>query len=434
MKYLVHLLAATLIVSGTFPAKAQSLPRPDKYESGSQYLAYPVPERGIPELTPAPEGYEPFHMEHYGRHGSRWLISDRQYSYPVLQLQRADSLGQLSADGKRLLETLRRVNEASLNRNGELTPLGHRQHRGIARRMTKNFPELFRDSVYVDGKSTVVIRCILSMANELTELEKFNPNIILKFDASNFTQSTLNHNKHDSIARQIIKDKAYLYKDYADKYVDASYFKSKVFEHPEAVDSAEAVQLYRNVFEICVNSQSHDGLYDIYEYFSPDELYRGWDATNAYWYIRDGDTPLTYNRTPYQQDALLKNIIESADTAMVSPRQSVNLRFGHESCLLPLTVLMELNDNAYHTEDLTTLAEHWRAYETFPMASNVQMIFYRRPGHEPDADDVLVKVLLNEKEARLPVAPVSGSYYRWSDLRKYWTEKLARRDSLNPSK
>ena len=51
------------------------------------------------------------------------------------------------------------------------------------------------------------------------------------------------------------------------------------------------------------------------------------------------------------------------------------------------------------------------------------MIFYR-PTDSIATDDVLVKVLLNEKEIVLPGTPVSGPYYRWKDLRKYYLEKL----------
>ena len=53
------------------------------------------------------------------------------------------------------------------------------------------------------------------------------------------------------------------------------------------------------------------------------------------------------------------------------------------------------------------------------------MIFYRpkkKPSYTPD--EVLVKVLLNEKEARLPVKPVNGVYYKWTDLRDYYMAKL----------
>ena len=51
----------------------------DSLHAGSQYLAYPVPAEGIPQLSEYPEGYVPFHMEHYGRHGSRWRLNEREY-------------------------------------------------------------------------------------------------------------------------------------------------------------------------------------------------------------------------------------------------------------------------------------------------------------------------------------------------------------------
>jgi hypothetical protein len=54
------------------------------------------------------------------------------------------------------------------------------------------------------------------------------------------------------------------------------------------------------------------------------------------------------------------------------------------------------------------------------------MIFYRPVGtNGNNADDILVKVLLNEHEATLPVQAVDGPYYRWNDLRKYYDRKLA---------
>ena len=38
--------------------------------SGSNHYAYPYPAQGLPKLTAAPAGYEPFFINHYGRHGS----------------------------------------------------------------------------------------------------------------------------------------------------------------------------------------------------------------------------------------------------------------------------------------------------------------------------------------------------------------------------
>ena len=139
------------------------------------YLAYPGPLQK--SLTRAPKGYKPFYLSHYGRHGSRWLIGDRDYNQPVLMLERADSLGKLTPKGQEVLSDLRLLRDAAKGRDGELTPLGAEQHRQIAERMVRNFPEIFKGKTHVDAKSTVVIRCILSMENALQQLVRMNPNL-----------------------------------------------------------------------------------------------------------------------------------------------------------------------------------------------------------------------------------------------------------------
>lgn len=132
--------------------------------SANNYLAYPTPSG---KLTPPPTGYIPVYISHYGRHGSRYLIHDYQYLRPLQILEKADSMGVLTSKGKETIAKIRRMYAEAYNRWGELTPLGAEQHKQIARRMYKRFPSVFKDSVWVDAKSTVVIRCILSMENEL---------------------------------------------------------------------------------------------------------------------------------------------------------------------------------------------------------------------------------------------------------------------------
>ena len=40
---------------------------------------YSVYKLGNTQLTPTPDGYEPFYISHYARHGSRFLISNKTY-------------------------------------------------------------------------------------------------------------------------------------------------------------------------------------------------------------------------------------------------------------------------------------------------------------------------------------------------------------------
>lgn len=422
--YTYIILALALLSS--FAAIAAPKGRPDLNQVGSQQMAYPVPAYGIPQLSDAPKGYVPFHMEHYGRHGSRWLLNAKDYQRPVDILAKADSLGKLTPRGKELLGQLETINKASQNRLGELTPLGHRQHREIAGRMVRNFPQLFTAGTNIDAKSTVVIRCILSMANEIAEMQRLVPGINVTCDATRAYQPILAYNSTDTVAKNLSKAATKMNAEFDSIHSNHSAFLGKVFNDPKYVtDSVDSDKIFEGVFDIAVNVQSHDDQPDLYDLFTEEELYNQWLINNAWWYAYAGNSPQNNRRSHWNQRVLLRNIIESADTAMTSPLQSVNLRFGHESIVMPLTILLELNDSAYDTDNIETLAENWRNFDVFPMASNIQIVFYRpknRTAENPD--DVLVKVLLNEAEATLPLTPVEGNYYRWTDFRKYYTDKL----------
>ena len=55
------------------------------------------------------------------------------------------------------------------------------------------------------------------------------------------------------------------------------------------------------------------------------------------------------------------------------------------------------------------------------MASNIQFVFFHKKGN----DDILVKVLLNEHEMKLPVESELAPYYHWKDVEIYYRNKLA---------
>jgi hypothetical protein len=90
-------------------------------------------------------------------------------------------------------------------------------------------------------------------------------------------------------------------------------------------------------------------------------------------------------------------------------------------CVLPLACLMELDSCGVVVERLEDLDSHWQNYKIFPMACNIQLIFYKPKKGD---GDILVKALLNEREVSLPVPTTMHPYYRWNDLRAYWSKKL----------
>ena len=71
----------------------------NRYLAGSNYLDYDRQLSTTP-LTPAPKGYEPYYMSHYGRHGSRWLIGEREYTLPMGTLRNGREAGKLTLLGE----------------------------------------------------------------------------------------------------------------------------------------------------------------------------------------------------------------------------------------------------------------------------------------------------------------------------------------------
>ena len=402
--------------------------------SANNYQAYPT--SGFPAITAAPEGYEPFFINHYGRHGSRWLISESNYTRPLNMLEKGHQDGKLTRRGEEVLQILREVYEGSKGRLGELSDIGHEQHQGIARRMYQNFPQVFKDGAPVVARSTVVIRCILSMQNEVDVLASLNPRLRITTDASEATMYYMNY--RDSVARGLRNTMTSTVRQYRDKWVNPKGLLKKLFTDQrwvkENIDEAEARTMMINLFDVVGNMQSHHQFehIDLYDLFSADDIYNVWRYNNVYWYTMSGETPLTQNRVDYMEANLLRNFIEDADRATTTdnPAPGASLRFGHESVVLPLCCLMGLNGTDYHTTDLDNLDKYWQTYKIFPMAANIQFIYFRKAG----SDDILMLPLLNEREATLPVETDVAPYYHWTDVRDYFIDKLSRQPFIDLNK
>lgn len=314
------------------------------------------------------------------------------------------------------------IEKSSHGRLGELSDKGALQHRAIGRRMVLNFPELFTDSSYVDAKATVVIRCILSMLNGLQGIRELAPGVSMKSDASHADMRFMNY---DDKPAWVIKDRAEakVLKEYRDKHALKGDYLSRLVNDKEFALDSVAPDLMPYLYWVLANSQGHSRqpwLLD--KVFSTDEVREAWRFDNGMWVLHCMDSPLTERRMPYTQRMLLRNIIECTDTAIVSSRPSVNLRYGHDGILINLLTLLEVDDLGKEYASIEEAEKAGlRSYDLIPMAGNLQLIFYRN-----DEGEIIVKGLLNEQEVRLPGTPYYGPYYRWNDLRDYYLEKAYR--------
>jgi len=171
----INLIFVTIIFSQT---TKEELFSDYRYISGVyQPYIYEESKQTIP-----PKDFKAFYISHYGRHGSRYLEPEERYTNPYKILKSAFSENKLTNLGKSLFERVKIIVLDAENRYGDLTNLGQEEHKEIAERMFKSFPEIFdptknKCEIYIYSRATVVPRCILSMAANNERLKKLNPKI-----------------------------------------------------------------------------------------------------------------------------------------------------------------------------------------------------------------------------------------------------------------
>ena len=387
------------------------------------YDTYPD---SIPDnLTPSPEGKKPFYISHYGRHGSRYISSRTGFDTPFRMIAHADSVDELTPTGRRVLEEMKFIMADTEGRWGELTRYGREQHRNIARRMIERFPEVFSNDARVSCISTVVPRCIESMGAAMMQMKQLNPKLRITMEASQRNQWYMNHQNRNLRRNYMTPEAKKAYDAYTASRLGNSRLMELIFKNPDIVKEIVDEEYFNyylmkmGLFQQNTHLKQHTYLQDL---FLTDELYQMWQIDNALWYIQHGACKLNGGKQPTSQIPLLRQLIADADSCILLDKPGAQLRFGHETVLLPLVCLMGINGYDLATDNLDELeAKGWWCSSVFPMGANLQFIFYRS---SPKDKDVLVKVLLNEQEATLPIATDCAPYYHWADVRSYCMGKL----------
>ena len=419
------LLAAvlSLLITTLYAQSAYDEIHENSLLSASNYMAYPGPTQH--KLTPAPRGYKPFYISHYGRHGSRYHSKPSTYNLPYQTLAKADSLGKLTVMGKDVLHRLDIIRKDAENHWGDLTPLGTQEQQDITRRMYERFPEIFTGNTSIDARSTGVARCVLSMEYALMQLLRLNPDLNIRHNATHRDIEYLNLQDKELFALRKSKKATQLYKDFVASNNDSRHLMQTLFN--DSVYVSKNVQAYTLAEQLMLVAAIMQNVelgkkMTLFDIFTNEEIYRIWKIGNAWWYIGWGGSTATDSKMPYLQRNLLRKMIVEADSCIQQPTSNVQLRYGHETVVLPLLCLLDLNGFGLITDDLNQLeANGWVNYRAVPMACNVQFVFYRK---DPKDRNPLFKVLLNENEATLPLPSKRAPYYRWSDFRKYYLKKL----------
>lgn len=381
-------------------------------------------------LTPAPKGFKPFYLTHFGRHGSRFLDNASNYDRPYNILKEADEAGKLTEFGKDVLRRVAIIRDEAMDRAGDLTPKGMQQHRDIAQRMVENYPQLFTRDKTIVARSTTSHRVLVSEYSALMQIIRMRPYIKLDYNSSNYDEPYM-YTEDKAVSSHKRKASAAV-SEFNKRHTHPERLMSVLFNDPEYITNAsgrdQSGTLYSALYDLAANAQGSDPGVDLNDVFTYDEWYDLFLMNNMRWYSQGGNTPLTDNVVQYGHCATLQNFIDCADAAIAGNNVGANLRYGHEVTLMSFFSLLDLNDSGYSTDALEDVANHWAAYNIAHMGGNVQWIFFRdRKGN------VIVRFLLNEEEATLPdsvpfYTDARGRehrpFYNWTDVRKFYMDKI----------
>ena len=370
----------------------------------------------------APKGYKPFYISHYSRHGSRYHSSESFYTKTIAKLTECERQNLLTDDGKYLLNTLRKLKSEHEGMFGYLTQVGSRQQQEIAQRMFDNYPSVFKnkDNKIIYAVSSKSERCIQSMANFCTTMKGCNPSLqvqyytgkrYMKYISHSFDisyQHKLKHHICDSILHADFNGDRLMAKTFTDvkkahKIIGSRYIFKSIFDELAISQNLDAeipdlLKTYFTIPELAAFARSDNARY-----------YATWCITEEF-----GDKYVQGVGGP-----LLKKMIEEADEAIKGNGHAADVRFGHDSALMPLYPLLGIEDFPVRHE--AEAGEIWHMGKYMCMASNLQLIFFKNK-----EGDILVKLRRNESDVNIPaLKAVSGPFYSWNEFRNYALDRIS---------
>lgn len=380
------------------------------------HAIYPVTAANVPTLTQAPEGYTPYYLFYYGRHGSRFDMRKTAGQTAIETLKAADKKGKLTAEGKQILAHIEEIVAFCDGRQGTLSRLGQSELEAIAHRMYYNFPELFWSAkkTNLEAESSEVHRCIVSMASFVSELRSLNSAIHVEMDSSPYCMrymkpgyvDTAPRKNMESIINKYVKAHPYETEDVVKTLFESDY---KVKNANNLVDALARLAAFGK-------SSGYESE-DLIALVGRDNLFNYWSIDNVTHYYHMGQCSEYQDIVIGQMHNAVKKMIEYCDDPQ---GLTANLWFSHDSFLYPFAALININGFDTKAVDADHVNEVYKGNANIPLASNFQLILYRNTEGR-----VLCKILYNESEATLPIKSVTGPYYDWQAVKAYLQSRLS---------
>jgi hypothetical protein len=414
-------LLITIFIFFLASASAQTKP----LHAGTK-TPYPAPAQ---QYTPPPDGFTPAFVNYVGRHGARFFTKAGSDVEALDVLIKAQKSNALTSQGKQILAMTQRFISIQKNNYENITGLGKEEQLNIGKRLLYNYPTAFTGK----GLEIFATHKVRTQQSATAFLDSF----------TGYTGKKQSHIIPDSLDTNLrFYDLSPTYQAYK-KSTAVSKPVDSLHNDPKTVQIAKAV--FNRIFKPTFHSDAVTfviGLYDMYcgqfsilaemkqhAYapktidfniaFTPQQL-QWFDFINgAEDFLEKGAARDTLGIQATVAAPLLIDFINTTGAFIDHTKQvDAILRFTHAEAISPFATLLGIPQASVPSATIYQYNQHWSAESIIPLSANIQWIVYS------NGSEYLLKVLLNEKETRLPIPTLQYPYYKWEDVKQYYLKKL----------
>jgi multiple inositol-polyphosphate phosphatase / 2,3-bisphosphoglycerate 3-phosphatase len=406
---------------------------------------YEAPEN---KTIPPPNGYKAVFINYVGRHGARFLTDNKDVSGIQKILSLAEKEGELTQMGIQLKIMTQRFEEIEAGKYSDITITGKEEQEGIGNRMYEHYKNVFKGNGLkvtttqevrtqqsaraflkgLKGYSGKIKESILpdSLDNDLrfydisAEYKKYK-----KGEALRIHIDSLRHDSRTALALHNL----------GEEFFNGN-FRKKLME-----EGVSIVLRRGKIVKYSINEFA-DKLYSLYaiQFSIQQEIHnKGWssgsinfgsffDAKDLKWlgfidgaedFLEKGPAADTLGIQIRDAAPLLADFIKTTENYITKPGSiDANLRFAHAETVSPFATLLGIRIASCPSPSIFQYNKYWQPSKIIPLSANIQWILFKKENH------YLLKVLLNEKEAALPIPTNTFPYYDWNKFKEYYLKKL----------
>ena len=385
--------------------------------------------------TPAevPDSLTPFFISYVGRHGARFLSSEKKVTKLEEAISKAREAGNLTPLGEEMATLVDLVKKHTDGRWGALDSVGAYEQQRLAVQMADMWPSVTQEGT-INATATYVPRVVMSMYEFTHSLCSLQPKLDIY---------TAEGHKFDPLLRYFTTDPAYV-----------SYLKEKPWqkEYDSFIDGnvspQPAINLFGSTFDEKENRKLTLDIYSVIQslraaglpapdsrWMSPEEYKNCWKAANLEHYFARTDNPLSSipveGATP-----LLSRLIDDLSSAAsyansqapVSEKtyDSAILYFGHAETLMPLLSLCDVAGCNAPLAKPGNVDEYWKDYEVVPLGANFEITLLKAP-----SGNIYALTRLNGHDVKIGDLP--SSIVPWQSLKDFWASRVQKFTTHTPA-